>query len=131
MGFPFGRLLSPVNGVCAFTPDIKPALQQSLVSAFLVFGWPGDDRRNSCMAEEKWAKEATYIMLFLGYYINSRTLMLTWPLYKRQVLLQDITDALANSRQVPLKTVASILGKVRAAGEIRPCLLYTSPSPRD
>jgi hypothetical protein len=119
------------NGVCAYAPDIKPALQQSLVSAFLVFGWPGDDRRNSCMAEEKWAKEATNIMLFLGYYINSRTLMVTWPLYKRQVLLQDITDALANPRQVPLKTVASILGKVRAAGEIAPWGAYISFSLAD
>jgi hypothetical protein len=33
--------------------------------------------------------------LFLGYKINSRTMMVTWPYYKRTALLKEIEEALA------------------------------------
>jgi hypothetical protein len=119
------------NGICAISDRILPALQQSLLSAFLLFGWPHEDRRSSCMAADKWATEATFVMLFLGYYINSRTLMVTWPLYKREALILAIEDALKNPRQVSPKTAASIMGKVRAAGEIAPWGSYVSFSLAD
>jgi hypothetical protein len=32
------------NGISAIRERIVPALQQSLLSAFLLFGWPCDDR---------------------------------------------------------------------------------------
>jgi hypothetical protein len=41
------------NGICAIASKIVRALQQSLISAFIVFGWPSDDRRSSCMAADK------------------------------------------------------------------------------
>jgi hypothetical protein len=72
------------NGVCATRETIVAALHQSLVSAYIVFGWPGTDRRGSCIAADKWDIAATFIVLFLGYFINSRTMMVTWPLYKRE-----------------------------------------------
>jgi hypothetical protein len=106
------------NGIAATASRIINALQQSLVAAFILFGWPENDRRNSCMAADKWHTLANYIVLFLGYYINSRTMMVTWPLYKRMALIEDIQIALQSPRKVPPKVAASILGKVRSAGDI-------------
>ena len=116
------------NGICATRENIVAALHQSLVAAFLLFGWPNDDRRSSCMAADKWEVTASHIVLFLGYYIDSRTLMVTWPLYKREALYADITLALETPNKVPLKVAASIMGKVRAAGEIAPWGPYISYS---
>jgi hypothetical protein len=114
------------NGICATRENIVHALHQSLVAAFILFGWPHQDRRSSCMAADKWEIIASHVVLFLGYYINSRTLMVTWPLYKRVALHADIQLALQAPNQVPPKVAASIMGKVRAAGEIAPWGPYIS-----
>jgi hypothetical protein len=55
---------------------------------------------------------ATYIVLFLGYYINSRVMMGMWPFYKQEALILDIQFALKSPRMVLPKTAASIMGKV-------------------
>jgi hypothetical protein len=119
------------NGVCAIRDRMVAALQQSLIAAFILFGWPENDRRNSCMAADKWETTASFLVLFLGYYINSRTMTVTWPLYKRQALHADIQAALENPRHVSPKMVASIIGKVRSAGEIAQWGPYISFSVAD
>jgi hypothetical protein len=83
------------------------------------------------MAEDKGVTEATHILLFLGYLINSRTLMVRWHFYKRETLIADIEAALAKPRHVTPKIAASIMGKVRAAGEIAPWGAYISYSLAD
>jgi hypothetical protein len=119
------------NGVCAIRDRIVSALHQSLVAAFILFGWPWQDRRSSCMAEDKWSNVASYLVLFLGFYINSRTMTVTWPLYKRLALYEDIKTALASPRKVTPRMTASIIGKVRSAGEIAPWGPYISFSVTD
>lgn len=119
------------NGICALRDRIIAALQQSLVAAFIIFGWPWQDRRNSCMAADKWENVASYLVLFLGFYINSRSMLVTWPLYKRQALYADIQLALANPRKVTPRMTASIMGKVRSAGEIAPWGPYLTFSVAD
>ena len=42
------------NGISAPRHCIKQAQQQSVVAAFILFGWPSQDCRNSCMAANKW-----------------------------------------------------------------------------
>lgn len=108
------------NGICALRDHIVAALQQSLVPAFILFGWPWQDRHSSCMAADKWETVTSYIVLFLGFCINSRTMMVTWPLSKCMALLQDIPTALASPRKGTPRMMASIMGKVRSAGEIAP-----------
>ena len=83
------------------------------------------------MAEAKWHNIASYIVLFLGYSINSPTMQVTWPLYKRQALLVDIEKALQSPRKVPMKVTASILGKVQAVGQIAPWGAYITFSLAD
>ena len=119
------------NGICAIRDRMIAALHQSLVSAYILFGWPNQDRRSSCIAPEKWDNMATFVVLFLGYKINSRTMNITWPLYKREALYEDIQQALRNPHTVPPKVAASIMGKVRAAGNIAPWGPYISFSLAD
>jgi hypothetical protein len=119
------------NGICAIRDQIVSALHQSLVSAFILFGWPEQDRRSSCIAPDKWDPMATFIVLFLGYKIDSRNMVITWPLYKRQALYDDIQMALLDPSCVPPKVAASIMGKVRAAGNIAPWGPYISFSLAD
>jgi hypothetical protein len=44
------------NGVAGLQSNIKQSLHSSVVLAFLLFGWPDDDRRSSCLAPDKWEK---------------------------------------------------------------------------
>jgi hypothetical protein len=60
------------NGICAIRDKIVSALQQSVVAAFILFGWPWMDRRGSCIAPDKWDPLVSYIVRFLSYNINNR-----------------------------------------------------------
>jgi hypothetical protein len=115
------------NGTCATSAPIIPALQQSLLSAFVLFGWPSQDCRGSCLTPNKWDPLVSFIVIFLGYMINSRTLMVTWPFYKRTALRDEILDALtARSRCITPKLAASILGKVWSVYDVAPWGPYIS-----
>jgi hypothetical protein len=107
------------NGVLALRTNIRTALHNSVISAFLIFGWPMDDQRSSCLAQDKWEPDATWIMLFLGFLIDSRVLRVTWPLYKRQELHDEIIAALQQRRpSLSPRGVVSVIGKLRSASLI-------------
>jgi hypothetical protein len=55
------------NGICAVRNQIVAALHQSLVAAFIVFGWPWQDCCNSCMAEHKWKQRQVSLSFFLVF----------------------------------------------------------------
>jgi hypothetical protein len=115
------------NGVCAIQERIIPALQQSLLSVFVLFKWTTKDRRGSCIAPDKWDPLVSFIVLFLGYLRNSRTLMVTWPYYKRMALFDEIMAALmARSRCITPKLAASILEKIRSVYVVAPWGPYIS-----
>ncbi len=102
------------NGVAGLRSNIQHSLHNSVISAFLLFGWPESDRRSSCLAPDKWEPNILYDMLYLGFRICSRTMRVTGPWYKQKELQNEIMLALAHRRP-----------------SLTPCLLYTSPSPRD
>jgi hypothetical protein len=66
------------------------ALHNSIVAALLIFGWPVDDHCSSCLAQDKWEPDAVPVVLFLGFYIDSQALCVTWPLYKCRELHDEI-----------------------------------------
>jgi hypothetical protein len=79
---------------------------------FLLFGWPDSDWRGSCIAPAKWDLIVSFTVLFLGYRINSRTMMVTWPFYKREALYTEIQDVLKLKQgTMTPRPLASILGK--------------------
>eukprot|EP00980_Cylindrotheca_fusiformis_P021134 scaffold8116_cov98-Cylindrotheca_fusiformis.AAC.1 len=77
------------NGVVAYAPNMRSAIDQSVRSAFLVFGESGVDRRGDCFQEDKWEEVVTEEFLFLGFLINTRTMTITWPQPKRERLRQE------------------------------------------
>jgi hypothetical protein len=115
------------NAVCVIHERIIPALQQSLLSELVLFGWPTNDRRGSCIAPDKWDPLVSFIMLFLDYQINRCTCTVTWPSYKRKALLDEILAALAaRSRCITPNLAASILGKIRSIYDVAPWGPYIS-----
>jgi hypothetical protein len=74
------------NGVAGLRSTIQQSLHNSVVSAFLLFGWPDEDCRSSCLTPDKWEKHILFDMLYLGFWICSRTMQVTWPRYKRTEL---------------------------------------------
>jgi hypothetical protein len=116
------------NGICAIPERIIPALQQSLLSAFVLFGWPIKDRRGTCIAPYKWDPLVSFIVLFPECLLNSRTITVTWPYYdKRKAPFDKIMAALtARSRCLTPKLAASILEKIRSVYDVAPYRPYIS-----
>ena len=117
------------NGVLAISSDMRDALQQSLLSAFLLFGMPGCDRRGVCLQDDKWDPHISHLMVYLGFIINSRDMTVSWPLYKREELfyeLQAILSLPSSRRQTTPRQTASILGKLRSAIQISPWGVFLS-----
>jgi hypothetical protein len=80
-----------------------------------------------CLAPDKWELDACSAMLYLGFLICSRPLCVTWPLYKRAELFDEIMIALGMKRPwFKPKAVASIIGKLRLASLIAPWGPYLS-----
>jgi hypothetical protein len=109
------------NGVAAYRSDIWRALHQSIKSAYMLYGYPENDRRNSCITDGKWEVYVSHIMEYLGFIINSRDLTVTWPLSKRLALRAEILAILARERGASTpKEFAPVLGKLRSASHIAP-----------
>jgi hypothetical protein len=115
------------NGILARHSDMRDALQQSLISAFLIFGFPGDDRHGACLQAEKWDHSISHSMLYLGFFINSRNMTVSWSYYKRAKLyhkLQEILLQRANNVTILPRQMASVIGK--SAISISPWGTYLS-----
>jgi hypothetical protein len=117
------------NGVLARCSDMRDALQQSLLSAFLIFGTPGQDRGGVCLQDDEWDPLILHIMLYLGFIINSRSMTVSWPLYKPQELFDELQAILlipSSCLHLTPKQVASILSKLRPAIHISPWGVFLS-----
>lgn len=79
------------NGIVAFQDCIEEALHQTLESAFELFD---QDRQQSCMNADKWYNYVSHIMTYLGFEINTRCMLMTWPQEKRLRLVADIDSVL-------------------------------------
>jgi hypothetical protein len=57
-------------------------------------------------------------MIYLGFIINSQDMTVSWPLYKREELFNELQAILilpSSRRQTTPRQTASILGKLRSA----------------
>eukprot|EP00980_Cylindrotheca_fusiformis_P021623 scaffold8482_cov74-Cylindrotheca_fusiformis.AAC.1 len=102
---------------------MRSAIDQSVRSAFLVFGESGVDRRGDCFQEDKWEEVVTEEFLFLGFLINTRNMTITWPQSKRERLHQELSAIMARDRHrryVTPKEMGHIIGVVRSASQVAP-----------
>ena len=109
------------NGIAAYREQIREALHQSVHAAYLLFGFPSDDRRQSCLSDEKWDRFVSHLVLYLGFLINSREMTLTWPLSKR-LELRDLMVTILQTKhhETTPRIIASIIDKIRSAANIAP-----------
>jgi hypothetical protein len=70
------------NGILACHKDMRAALQQSLISAFLIFGFPSNNRQGACLQAAKLDRSISHAMLYLSLLINSQAMTVSWPYYK-------------------------------------------------
>eukprot|EP00980_Cylindrotheca_fusiformis_P018620 scaffold6176_cov173-Cylindrotheca_fusiformis.AAC.4 len=116
---PFNSSFVDDNGVVAFQQTILSALDQSVRSAFLIFGAAGSDRRGDCFQQDKWEDLISEEFLYLGFLINT----ITWPESKREQLHSELLSILRRQphrRFVTPKEMAHIVGVVRSASEVAP-----------
>jgi hypothetical protein len=111
------------NGIAACRENMRHALHQSVRAAYLLFGYPFEDRRQSCLSAEKWDPFVSHIMLHLEFLINSRTMTVSWPLDKH-LKLRDLM-----LHESAPRIIASIIGKIRSAARIATwgnCMSFSS-----
>jgi hypothetical protein len=58
--------------------EILAVIHVSVLSAYVLYGFPDDDRRGTLLAEDKYEPFAHYHQEHLGLDINTRTVMVIW-----------------------------------------------------
>jgi len=92
----------------------------SVLSAYLLFGFPGGDtwaHRPPCINEKKWNYTMSHRTTFLGFNIDTRTMQVTWPLDKQTRLRDRINEIIQAATQdngfVSCRLIAQALGLLR------------------
>ena len=88
-----------ILGILGIRARILDAIRNSVASAYLIFGVPANDRRPGCFALDKWAEEVCHLAYYLGFDVCTRTLTLSWPVAKRQQLLDLLRAFLPSGTQ--------------------------------
>ena len=95
------------------------AILQSVMSAYVIFGFPGSDRwakRPAIINAIKWDEFVRYFCVFLGFVINTRSMTVAWPQVKRQRLaglVEGVLEGATAGRRVSCRAVARTLGLLR------------------
>ena len=125
------------NGVVDLIRRIAVVLHQSVVSAYILHGFPGPDRRGNCFAADKFEQFVSSVAEYLGFEIDCDKLLVTWPKRKRDELREAIMNVIVmgdkpntarqtkGSKRAPRctaspKEIASIIGKLQSASIVAP-----------
>jgi hypothetical protein len=115
------------NGIADIRDRIYGAIDNSTRTAYAIFGHPNDDCCAPCLSKEKTVEFALYLMQYLGFLINTRSMIMAWPVDKRKQLAQLVDDILANaSRRITPKPSSSLLGLVWNGTVVAPLVVYLS-----
>jgi hypothetical protein len=77
------------QGTAPTSGKIWDSVNSSVVAAYLILSFPGDDRRPPCINPKTWSVTLAAIMLFLGFEIDTRLLIVRWP-YEKRMLFSEI-----------------------------------------
>ena len=115
------------NGTVDTRARIRGAIDNSVRSAYVIFGHPSGDRRPPCLSEEKWLDLCSYTMQYLGFYIDTRRMIVAWPVEKRRQLASLIDEFLQRSPCIlSPQECSSVLGLLRNAASIAPLGVFLS-----
>jgi hypothetical protein len=108
---------------------IRQAINASVISAFVMFGFPSENaRRPSALNKDKWEYHASHRLEYLGFDLDTRRMTVAWPIPKRLALKRTLWDdwlSPTDCRRRP-REIASILGIIRNASFIAPTGVYLS-----
>ena len=116
------------NALAGWVDRIHQALRQSVLSAYIIFGFPDEDRWPPPFNDEKWEDLANYIFKYLGYLIDTRKMVMIWPLEKRRQLASWLDDHWLASRVrsfSPLEA-SRLIGLLHHGGIVSPLGIYLS-----
>jgi len=115
------------QGTAQLVDEVWNALNNSVLAAYAIFSFPGEDRRPPCINPKKWSVTLAAILLFLGFEIDTRNLTVTWPQTKRDGLktLLDTTFLRARPNtsyaiRVTPQQAARVLGTIRNGASVAP-----------
>jgi hypothetical protein len=107
--------------------DIYNAVNRSVLGAYVAFGFPDEDRRTPAINPKKWEAFVHWVVTYLRLEIDSRQLLVIWPLEKcaRLALMIDSSWVPANSPEnhrtlVTPGLAAALLGLVRHGCDVSP-----------
>jgi len=119
------------TGITQTRDRMVGAITNSILSAYVVFGFPSEDRRTPCLNPFKWSPHVSHQLRFLGYQIDTRAMTVQWPDKRRAQLFSlfdvDWLSPLAgkNSQLTP-RQIARPLGLVRHGAFTRAYGVYRS-----
>ena len=100
--------------------QMRNCLRSAVGSAYICFGHPSEDRREPCLADDKFADYASHSVEHLGYIIDTRTMRVGWPADKRRCLHEIIVDWLQTPKARTPSEIAKLLGLVRNGALLTP-----------
>ena len=110
------------TAVAHYPDHIRTAVNRSVLSAYVIFGFPAENRRPPPLNPLKWDNKATSVYKYLGFLIDTKRMVVIWPVEKRQRLARWITDIWLHPShpRVSPKQASQIIGLVRHAARICP-----------
>jgi hypothetical protein len=115
------------NATAATRDNIHGAIDNSVRAAYDVFGSPADDRREPCMSVDKWTESASFVVEFLGFLIDTRRMVMSWPIDKRNRLAALLSDILQRQPcTITPREASSLLGLIRNAAPVAPLGVFLS-----
>ena len=118
------------SGVADVACRIMTAINNSHLSAYVIFGFPQEDTRRPAINAQKFDAFVSWLLKFLGFIINTRDMTVTWPPDKRErlakLLDKHFLQPLENRQPLTPKIVSQILGLVRNGALVSPYGVYLS-----
>ena len=118
------------TGVAQIRDHFLTAAGASVHAAYVMFGQPEEDpNRPACINDKKWEVVVSHLLQFLGYFIDTRKMIVCWPLDKRtklKVFLDVILDDAAADRCSTPHSISRVLGLIRHAAPVAPMGTFRS-----
>ena len=116
------------TATAAWPEQIRQAVNQSVLSAYVMFGFPGESRRPACLNADKWDQTVSAVVKYLGFIIDTQRMLVIWPVEKRTQLANLLDDTWLNQSitTVNPKQASQLLGLVRHGGLVCHLGIYLS-----
>ncbi len=108
------------TGIAGIEENIRDRINRSILSSYEIMGFPHEDPvRPEPINPKKFHPWVTFILTFLGYSLNTRSLSLSWPAskqYQLRVYVKAVLDSqIVNNkgRRISPQQAARVLGLIR------------------